>query len=79
VRERFKITRQVRVYTAQGRLTMAILMALPPGLLVVMSFVNRDFISVLYLDPIGRLLIVIGVVLQTCGFFLIRRIIHIQV
>jgi tight adherence protein B len=79
IRERFKITRQVRVYSAQGRLTMGILMALPPSLFVAMTFLNREFVSVLYLDPIGRLLVAIGVVLQTLGFFLIRRIIHIQV
>jgi tight adherence protein B len=79
IRERFKVARQVRVYTAQGRLTLLILMALPPAMFLVTMFVNRDFISVLYLDPIGRLLLVIGVVLQTLGFFLIRRIIHIQV
>ncbi len=30
IRERFKILRQVRVHTAQGRLTMVLLMALPP-------------------------------------------------
>ena len=30
IRERFKIQRQVRVHTAQGRLTMALLMAMPP-------------------------------------------------
>ena len=30
IRERFKIQRQVRVYTAQGRLTMVLLMGLPP-------------------------------------------------
>src|SRR5207253_8219849 len=30
IRERFKIMRQVRVHTAQGRLTMVLLMSLPP-------------------------------------------------
>ncbi len=30
IRERFKIMRQVRVHTAQGRMTMMLLMGLPP-------------------------------------------------
>ena len=34
IRERFKIQRQVRVYTAQGRLTMMLLMGLPPVIVV---------------------------------------------
>ncbi len=79
IRERFKILRQVRVYTAQGRLTMMILMALPPLLVVLMLFVNHDFISVLFTDPLGHLLLAIGIVFQTIGFFLVRKIIHIQV
>ncbi|HYG98773.1 MAG TPA: type II secretion system F family protein [Terriglobales bacterium] len=79
IRERFKILRQVRVYTAQGRLTMMILMGLPPLLVVMMMFVSPTFIKVLFTDPIGHLLLVIGVVLQTIGFLLIRKIIHIQV
>src|SRR6266478_7371498 len=36
IRERFKILRQVRVYTAQGRLTMMLLMGLPPVIVVTM-------------------------------------------
>jgi len=36
IRERFKIMRQVRVYTAQGRLTMVLLMLLPPVIVMVM-------------------------------------------
>lgn len=79
IRERFKILRQVRVYTAQGRLTMMILMGLPPLLVLMLLFVSPTFIRVLFTDPIGHLLLVIGIVLQTIGFLLIRKIIHIQV
>jgi tight adherence protein B len=79
IRERFKILRQVRVYTAQGRLTMMILMGLPPLLIIMLMFNNRDFIKVLFTDPIGHILLVIGIALQTVGFFMIRKIINIQV
>src|SRR5581483_1852717 len=79
IRERFKIQRQVRVYTAQGRLTMLLLMALPPIIILVMEVMNPDFIKPLFNDPIGHLLIVVGVILQTIGFFMIRKIIQIQV
>ncbi len=79
IRERFKILRQVRVYTAQGRLTMGILMALPPALVVVMMFINYDFIAVLWTDRIGHWLIALGIMLQIVGALMIRRIVHIQV
>ncbi len=79
IRERFKIMRQVRVYTAQGRLTMLLLMALPPIIIVVMQLMNPSFIQPLFNDPIGHALIVAGITLQTVGYFVIRKVIQIQV
>lgn len=79
IRERFKIMRQVRVYTAQGRLTMILLMLLPPVIVAIMLTVNPGFIRPLFDDPIGHSLIVIGITLQTLGYFIIRKIIQIQV
>jgi tight adherence protein B len=79
IRERFKILRQVRVHTAQGRLTMVLLMALPPTIVVVMLTMNKSFIMPLFTDPLGHALIVAGITLQTLGYFFIRRIIRIQV
>ncbi len=79
IRERFKILRQVRVFTAQGRLTMLLLMGLPPIIVVSMLIMNPGFIAPLFTDPIGHSLIVGGITLQTLGYFVIRKIIQIQV
>jgi tight adherence protein B len=79
IRERFKIQRQVRVYTAQGRLTMALLMGMPPIIVTVMLILNPGFIRPLFSDPIGHTLLVAGITLQTIGYFVIRKIIRIQV
>jgi len=79
IRERFKILRQVRVYTAQGRLTMMLLMGLPPTIVITMLIMNPSFIRPLFDDPIGHLLLAAGITLQTIGYFVIRRIIQIQV
>jgi tight adherence protein B len=79
IRERFKIMRQVRVYTAQGRLTMMLLMGLPPIIVATMMTLNPGFIRPLFTDPIGHTLVVAGLTLQTAGYFVIRKIIRIQV
>jgi tight adherence protein B len=79
IRERFKILRQVRVYTAQGRLTMMLLMGLPPVIVITMLIVSPGFIQPLFIDPIGHMLIAAGITLHTIGYFVIRRIIQIQV
>jgi tight adherence protein B len=79
IRERFKILRQVRVHTAQGRLTMLLLMALPPTIVVVMLVINPGFIRPLFTEWLGHVAIVVAISLQTLGYFVIRRIIRIQV
>jgi tight adherence protein B len=79
IRERFKIQRQVRVHTAQGRLTMALLMAMPPTVVAVLLMFSPDFVKPLFYDPYGHILLVVAITLQTIGYFVIRKIIKIQV
>ena len=79
IRERFKIQRQVRVHTAQGRLTMALLMAMPPTVVAVLLTFSPDFVKPLFYDPFGHILLVVAITLQTVGYFVIRKIIKIQV
>jgi tight adherence protein B len=79
IRERFKIQRQVRVHTAQGRMTMVLLMAMPPVVVTVLSIFSFEFVRPLFYDPLGHTLLVASVALQTIGYFVIRKIIRIQV
>jgi tight adherence protein B len=80
IRERIKIRRQVRVYTAQARLSGYILSALP---LVVFGifyfFIAQDYIMELFKVKIGWMLVIGAIILQITGFFVIRRIINIRI
>lgn len=76
IRERFKLMRQVKVYTAQGRVTLYILSAVAPGLVLFMSFSNPEYLVPLYTTSAGVKLIIAAVVLQLLGFFTISRIIR---
>jgi tight adherence protein B len=44
-----------------------------------MLIMNPDFIRPLFTDPIGHALVAAGITLQTIGYFVIRKIIQIQV
>jgi tight adherence protein B len=79
IRERFKLLRQVRVYTAQGRMTMGILMALPFLCALMMSTLSPTMFRLLYTDPIGKMLIGTGFLMMGMGYLLIRKIIRIRV
>jgi tight adherence protein B len=79
VRERFKILRQVRVYTAHGRLTGYVLLALPVFLVVMLSFINPEHMQLLFRERIGHMLLGATVVMQTIGYFWIRQVVKIEV
>ncbi len=79
IRERVRIEGEVRVRTAQGRLTGWILSLLPVILLFLMTLVNPDYSHVLLHDPIGQRLLYLGVGLITVGTLIIRKIVDIKV
>ncbi|HUE89108.1 MAG TPA: type II secretion system F family protein [Vicinamibacterales bacterium] len=79
VRERFKVLRQVRVHTAHGRFTGWVLLALPAVLAVVMSFINPEHMNLLFRESMGRTMLLVAAVMQTIGFFWIKRVIKIEV
>jgi len=79
VRERFKILRQVRVYTAHGRMTGYVLLALPAFLAVALMFINPEHMNLLFTERAGRMMIGATVVMQTVGYLWIRKIVNIEV
>jgi tight adherence protein B len=79
IRERFRIAGEVRIRTAQGRLTAAILMVLPVGMLVILRIIAVNYVSVLFTDPMGRFLLILGGLMQLFGAFVIWRIVQIKV
>ncbi len=79
IRERFKLIRQVRVYTAHARVTMMMLMSLPVAFVVLMTLSHPEYLQPLYKEPLGQKLSAAAVGLQLIGYLLIRKIINIRV
>lgn len=79
VRERFKILRQVRVYTAHGRLTGYVLLALPAVLAVALSFINPEHMNMLFRERMGQMMLLGALVMQTFGFLWIKQVVKIEV
>ena len=79
VRERFKILRQVRVYTAHGRMTGYVLLALPAVLCIALMFINPDHMNLLFRERLGQMLLMTAIVMQFVGFVWIRQVVKIEV
>lgn len=79
IRERVKIKGQIKTLTAQGRISGIIISLLPVGIGSVIYFINPEYIGLLFIHPVGKAMLVAGVVSQLMGILLIRRIVNIEV
>lgn len=79
MRERMRLKGQLRVYTAQGRMTGWFLCSLPFFVFGLISFVNHEYERQLWSNPIGVRLIYAALVMMGLGVYTIRKIINIRV
>ncbi|HSY37245.1 MAG TPA: type II secretion system F family protein [Acidobacteriaceae bacterium] len=79
IRERYRLKRQVRVHTAQGRLTGWILSFLPVVLGIALYLVNPDAMSLLWKRDIGIKLLYASAALTVTGALIIRKIVNMDV
>ena len=79
VRERAYIHRQVRVLSAEGRISIGILSALPFGIFFYLMLVNPEYIGLLFTTNMGRIMLLAGAALMAAGIFVMTRIVRIDV
>lgn len=73
LRQRLKLARQLKVITAQSRLSAQIVGALPFILAIALNFMSPGYLQTLCEDPIGRMLLVGAIVLQALGILVMQR------
>ena len=79
VRERFKLRRQIKIYTAEGRLSSYVLTALPFAALGALYFLQPAYIMPMFTEPRGQRMLTLAAILQAVGYVVIGRIIKIKV
>ncbi len=79
IREDFRLQRQVRVHTAQGRLTGWILSLLPPILGFLLYLINPEQMSILWTRSAGQKMLAGAVIMTLIGGLIMRKIIRIRV
>ena len=67
IRARNHVAGTVRSLTAEGRISGLVLSALPPGLMLVVQFLNPGFLDPLFTTSIGQLLLAVAVVQMIVG------------
>ncbi|HVP50075.1 MAG TPA: type II secretion system F family protein [Candidatus Bathyarchaeia archaeon] len=76
LRSRVQLERKVRVYTAQGRMTGAVLVSMPFILFVVLNLVRPGYTAPLFESQTGRTVVYGALCSMAIGVLVIRRIIN---
>ena len=78
-RERARLRGQLKIYTAQGRVTGWVLCLMPFIMFGLLSMVDWKFERLLVTDPLGLHMIYAGIGLMVLGVLVIRKIIDVKV
>lgn len=79
LRDRMRLQGEIRIYTAQGRLTGWILCLLPIVMFFALTAINPNYTAPLVDEPLGQHLLIAGAVFMILGILVIRRIVRIKV
>jgi tight adherence protein B len=78
-RERSRLRGQLRIYTAQGRVTGWVLCMMPFIMFGLLSAINWEFEKLLFTEHMGRVMVYFGLTLMLFGVLVIRKIIDVKV
>ncbi|MEW6021469.1 MAG: type II secretion system F family protein [Pseudomonadota bacterium] len=78
IRDRQKLAGQVRVLSAEGRISAWVLCLLPFGAGAMMTAANPQTMSILWTDPAGRKMLGAAAVMMVIGVLAIRKIVRIR-
>jgi len=78
IRERIKFQGKVRVLSAEGKLSAVILIALPFVIVLALSFLGRNYIYVLWVEPAGRIMAGVAVIMMILGALIMKKIVTIE-
>lgn len=79
IRERFKLRGQIRTISAHGRMSSAVLTAIPTVVSIMMWFVNNDHMMFFVNDEMGQWMAGLAVGFQALGYLIMRQIVKIEV
>ena len=79
IRERFRILGDLKTLTTSSRMSAWLLCGLPIGVAMAVTFLNPEYMGVLWKDPRGHYLIAIALFMQISGMLIVRKILKIQI
>ncbi len=79
MRERIRIRGEIETLTAQQKLTGIVIGLLPVGVGLMFQLLSPGYISPLFTETVGKIMLGVAVVMEVIGIMIIQRILNIEV
>jgi tight adherence protein B len=79
IRERFRIMGDLKTLTTSSRMSAWLLCGLPIFVAIAVTFLNPEYMSVLWKDQRGHKLIAAAILMQITGMLVVRKILNIKI
>ena len=76
--DRIKLQRDLRAFTSQGRLSGWLMAGLWPASLLIFWWLSPQHITILFTTSIGQILLLISLLLEIIGFWMIWKIVTVK-
>ncbi len=78
LRDRIRIKQEVRVLTAQGRVSGIVIGLLPVFILLALMVINPEYFALLVTTKTGKIMLAVSAVMEAIGFSVINKIVDIE-
>ncbi|MEA4823329.1 MAG: type II secretion system F family protein [Clostridiaceae bacterium] len=76
--ERVRMRGEIKTLTASGTMSGYIIGGLPLFLLLVLMFINPEYVNTFFTTTAGRLMLAVSAVMEMIGFVFVRKIVNIK-
>jgi tight adherence protein B len=76
LRERYRLQAKVKAFSAEAKASAVIIGALPPLVMIALYFTSPNYISSLWTEPIGKVLLAASAVWMMIGVLVMRKMVN---
>lgn len=79
IRARFSFQAKVRAMTSEAKFSALVLGGLPMGVIAILTLSNPDYLTPLYTDPLGKVIVAIDIMMYGGGIMIMRDLTNVEV
>lgn len=79
IRDRFQLGSEIAALTAEGRMSTAVLIGLPVGLGLIIHLLSPGYLTPLWTDPLGRMMLTAAAGMLGLGILIIKKMLDVTI